>query len=575
MAQWILENPTSGNTYTTNSIEWKGRIIVDLDSQSIVNNTSTITCTFQWTRSRSASYGSNGATSYSITAGTSKSGTREAYNINPFNVNTWHNVGVQSFTISHATDGSKSQYISAYWEQSGVNPNWCSVEGTITLPTIPRTSSVSGGSGNIGATTVINVSRASNSFTHTLYYTFGSIAKTQIASGVGASYTWTIPTSFYAQLPSATSGTGTIYCDTYSGTTKVGSSTCTFTASVTNSEPTVSATIYDSNTTTTALTGNNKILVKGYSNAYVSITATAKNSASVTNRSIICGDGKSGSSTTQTLNKVTSGSFTASCRDSRGYTASNSYNLTMLSYIDCGFKDLKLERPSSTSTTINLVNLDGQFWNASFGSVTNTVTVTYQWRESGGTWSSIQTPTIYKSGNRFYRTNLSMGTTFDVNKAYEFSFTASDKLTTSTVTKTVTVGLPIIDIGTKDVNINGIIKQFSAPIIESGVNDASTGYYLKFADGTLICYGSEGLTINITNASDGAYYTSVSASFATPFLTGTKPKMFCSFTGSTGIFVTPNLTSTTNYTIFAYVNCMASKSSLTGAFHYLAIGKYK
>lgn len=197
-----------------------------------------------------------------------------------------------STTFNNNTDGSLT--LNAYIKQmfwygysdARWNDSYYYQEASTNMvcSTIPRVSSVSAGSGNIGETLAINVSRHSSNFTHTLTYAFGNLTGT-IATGVGTSYNWTIPTSFYAQIPSDNSGVGTITCKTYSGNTLVGTSTCSFTAKVTNSNPTFSSSqlsYLDSNSSIVAITGNNQHIVRNKSNLKVTFTdATAKNSASI------------------------------------------------------------------------------------------------------------------------------------------------------------------------------------------------------------------------------------------------------------------------------------------------------
>lgn len=506
MAQWIFSGSTGSNW-------WQCRLVVALASQNITNNTSTLNFTFQVCRTNYENYGiSDSGTTYSIS--TSDGGTGNL----SFNCQiaagtagngSWKNIGsTWSKTINHNANGTKTISCSSSWTLPVASPKWASV-GTswIDLPTIPRASSVSGGTGNIGSATTINISRASSSFTHKLHYAFGSIGKTQIATGVGSSYSWTIPTSLYAQIPNATSGKGTIYCDTYSGSTLVGSTTCSFTATVTGSAPTVTANIYDSNSVTTSLTGNNKILVKGYSNAYVSITATAKNSATIKSVAVSCGDGQVGASLTQTLKNVASGNFDVRCSDSRGLSASSSHSLSLLAYLPVGFKNLEIERTSSTSTTAKLKAMLGQFWNANFGSVTNTLEVTYQSALVGSsTWSAVQTLTPTKSGDSFSLSNITLSGVFDLNKSYQFKFTVKDKLTTSTITRFVTVGTPIMDIGKNDININGDMN------ISGKLNASSIGLKSEYSDGQGYYHFANGhlITTNIpktTNVMTELYIT--------------------------------------------------------------------
>lgn len=186
-------------------------------------------------------------------------------------------------TINHNNDGSKTFSASAEAGIYTVAVN-CSGSGSWELPQIARASSVSGGSGNIGGKTTINIARADSSFTHILKYSFGSLSET-IATGVGASYIWNIPTTFYTQIPNSNSGTGIITCETYSGNTKIGTSSCQFTATVINSNPTFlenNISYQDSNSTITSITGSNQYIVRNLSNLKVTITsATSLNSASI------------------------------------------------------------------------------------------------------------------------------------------------------------------------------------------------------------------------------------------------------------------------------------------------------
>lgn len=163
-------------------------------------------------------------------------------------------------TITHNTDGSKSITISASSPTlpagAGYGPLSGSATGTAVLTTIPRASKVSCADGDIGKATTININRASDKFTHTLTYSFSGLTGTIATKTSATSISWNIPTTFFAKIPNATYGNGTITCQTYSGSTVIGSSTCSFKANVneTENKPTVSATVQDTNTKTVALT---------------------------------------------------------------------------------------------------------------------------------------------------------------------------------------------------------------------------------------------------------------------------------------------------------------------------------
>ena len=99
------------------------------------------------------------------------------------------------------------------------------------LPTIPRASSISFSTCTIGSPLAITINRASTSFTHTLRWAWGNRSGT-IASGLTTSASWTIPMDFCNEIPNNISGNGTIFVDTYSGSTKIGTQSKTFTADV-------------------------------------------------------------------------------------------------------------------------------------------------------------------------------------------------------------------------------------------------------------------------------------------------------------------------------------------------------
>lgn len=247
-----------------------------LVSQSIKDNYSTISWSlkgaggyneYYWTNVKEKYVTVNGSTQSNATIQTTYNGTT------PFS---------GTSKIYHNSDGKKSFSASAggaFYYYGSYNSTG---SGSWTLPTIPRASSVSGGSGNIGSTSKISISRASSSFTHTLTYSFGNLTGT-IATGVGTSYTWTIPTSFYAEIQNSNSGTGTITCKTYNGNTLIGTKACSFTAKVTNSNPTAGTFTYkDNNSQTVFITEDNQRIIRENSNLLFTIgTATPQNSATI------------------------------------------------------------------------------------------------------------------------------------------------------------------------------------------------------------------------------------------------------------------------------------------------------
>lgn len=352
-------------------------------------------------------------------------------------------LGGRTDTYYHNADGTGSASFSA-----SISSPWgigtASVSGAITLPTIPRASSVTATAAEIESATSININRASGNFTHTLRYKFGSLTGT-IANNVATSYGWTIPTSFYGQIPNAKTGTCTIYCDTYNGGTLLGTKSTTFTVK-TNEElckPEVNTIVEDINEKTTALTGSTDKFVKYMSNALITTTSVAKNNSTIKSTSVLCGDGKSGTGESVTLNKVESANFTVTVTDSRGYSTVVVLQKTLINYVNLTINPT-FSRPEPTTGEVELT-YNGNYFNGSFGATNNSLTIRYRYKESGtDTWSAYKTLTSTLSDNSYSNT-VSLGTEFDYKKAYNFEIQAIDKLQTVTNSEgSVSQGIPML-----------------------------------------------------------------------------------------------------------------------------------
>ena len=356
--------------------------------------------------------------------------------------------------IAHTSDGSKSFTVSGFSGWIYASGNTYASSQTFTLPTIPRASSVSCSSANIGSNATITINRASTSFTHTLTYSFGSLSGTIATKTSSTNISWTIPTTFYGQIPNSKSGTGTITCDTYNGSTLIGSKSTSFTATVSESasKPTLSPTVSDSNTTTTALTGNNSKFIKYYSNASVATGAKARNSATLKSQKITCG-AKSLTSASGTINAVESGSFTFSATDSRGYTTTQTVNKTLIEYIKL---TCSLNAGAPTTAGVATLKISGNYWDGSFGKVANTLTVQYRYKTQGGSYGSWTTVSATKSNNTYNATATISGLNYQTT--YVFQARAVDKLATISTDEQARRTTPIFDWSKNDFNVNGTLK---------------------------------------------------------------------------------------------------------------------
>lgn len=464
-------------TGTTGASSYTLRLTVSEIDYSIPNNTSTVSWKLQLisTGYNFAVYG------FPITANVDGEvyNVREQRSISKYSTLT---IASGTKTITHGTDGKKTISCSATVRATGdyYLPGNIDVSGSLKLTDIPRTSPVSCTSFNIGSSCVITISKADTSLTHTLTYSFGD------ATGVIATKDSraTIPYTFnsdilYAQIPSAKKGTGTITCKTYSGNTEIGTSTCTFTASAVEDDckPTVSLSVVDTNPTTIALTtgsgSTSQKLIKGYSTASVTITATPRKSAEISSRKITTSDNRSSTSTTATFTNIAGNVFNGTATDSRGYTGTavpvTKSGSNWIDYVKLAFSTLDLKRTESTGDSV-VLTIKGNYFNASFGAVANTLTVQYRYKVSGGSYGSWVTPTVTKSGNTFsYSTTL----TLSHDSEFVFQFKAADKLVSLTSQDVVlTKGIPIIRVGKDYVKVNGN-KVVTENLVSKTLNSAA------------------------------------------------------------------------------------------------------
>lgn len=429
------------------------------DSQSIVNNNSVVSWSLQLIAT-SGSISSSASKSWNVTVnGTKYSGS----NTVGISTNTTKTLASGSTTIAHNADGTKS-FSFSFSQQfditySGVG--WIGTKsgsGSGTLTTIPRTSSVSSTNANIGENIKISINRASSSFTHTLSYSFCNLAGTIATKTSSTSVSWTLPTSFYAQIPNSKSSWGTITCDTYSGSTKIGSSTCRFNVYVKEStnKPGISATVFDINDTTKALTGDNNKLIRYYSKVQFGLTASPKNSATISTRSVTYNGktitGGSGNSWTDQFSNVVTGSFQFGVTDSRGFSNSVTVNKTLINYvkITCA---MTVSNPTASGECT--LTIKGNYFNGSFGLTSNTLGV--QYKKDGGNWTNA---TATLSGNTYTATVKITG--LDYTQTYTFQAKAFDKLASATTDEKRVKAKPIFDWGSDDFHFHvGVVSHES------------------------------------------------------------------------------------------------------------------
>lgn len=409
--------------YSSSSKGWKLRLDWAITGQSITNNRSTISLDL-WI--------------YDGTGYSQNESANEAYYIiqgekrwNPYNYNStgWYKLGSKSITVNHNADGTKSVTLTAEWDcgfDSSYTPRHLSLSDTVTLTTIPRASVVSAAkTGTLGNALTISLDRKSESFTDKLYYKIGSNPVGLITSDAGTSYSWTPPVNLATNAPNSATLSVTIISNTYNGDDYVGRSECQVTLSVPESVvPTLSVSISDP----TGVQGTYGGYVQLRSKIQVAITAAGAQGSSIKSYNIKVGNfytSNASSGTTDYLPNSGALKITCTVTDSRGRTASQTQNVTVLAY----------SRPTITAISAARCNQDGTANRAgTYGKVTfsasitplsniNTAAYAVQYREVGAdSWSTADSPA---AGN-FAPADVSVVFPADKNKRFEVRVVATD-----------------------------------------------------------------------------------------------------------------------------------------------------
>lgn len=425
-------------------------------TKNVSANTSTIKCTAYLINDYSLSISSRSDNYITI------AGTKKTYSSSAISSTGTHTLGTVSQTVTHDSDGTKSITISGVFyiraTLSGTYYEKISASATVTLDTIPRASTVSATAVTMGNASTITITRASSSFTHTLTYSFGSATGTIATKTTSTSVSWTPAVSLANQIPSAVSGTCTITCTTYNGSTSIGSKTCTLKLTVPSSvKPTItSLTAARVDGTVPSTWG---IYVQSKSKATLTINGAAGSYGSTISSYSITGGGYSGTAATLTTGFLnTSGTiiFTAKVTDSRGRVSDEAtVSITVVAYSTPSFSSYLSQRCDSAGT----LNDEGTYvkgtvaYSYSSCSSKNTVTrATYYKKSTDTAWTNASAS--FSSGTAF----TFGGGNISSEYSYDIKYTITDAFTTITVFDVVSTAAVVMDfkVGGKGVAVGKV-----------------------------------------------------------------------------------------------------------------------
>lgn len=274
--------------------------------------------------------------------------------------------------------------------------------------------SLSAATVEMGKSVTINTPAVSNAYKHTLRYAFGSASGT-IATGIASSVSWTPPVSLANQIPSATVGSGTIYCDTYSGSTLLGTKSVSITLTVPGSVVPSAGTLSAALAEDTSGTG---LYVKGMGKAKLTLSgASGAYGSSITSYTITGGGWTTTNSalTTGTLASAGNITFTATVTDSRGRKASTTRTISVIDYTKPGIAVCDVYRCDADGNRKKAGTYFAVEINASYSAITgNTLSITARYKKqsesSYGTAANVTNngKTVIGGGN------IGASTTYDV-----------------------------------------------------------------------------------------------------------------------------------------------------------------
>lgn len=409
-----------------------------------------------------------------------------------------------TFTVPTSVSASSITNVSFRVLRESSSGTSCRLNSTscsdITLPVQPITP-VTNVSGYIGSDTTISISPNYDGFNHTVIMTLGSISKSvDIAAGIRA-VQYTISTDFYSAIPNSQNGIGSVTVVTKNGSTEIGRSTggiLSVNVNPSTNEPNLTLSVVDNNSVTTNLTRNPNVFIPRYSTGIATISASSKNSASLSkvyidanNKTYNVSVSGSSVSTTVDLGTMTSGTINAYATDSRQIRKRETLNKTVIDYADLS-ADFTFTRPTPTGDKMQYI-MEGIYWSGNFGDSSNSLTMQWRVREyPSGTFSGWQnvaytlngsgtTKTIYSGTTQGSKEQVEISNPVDTNgkwdyqKAYEFEIRIQDALNNKTITKRVSKGKPIYNWYEKNdenyFNVNGkflINGQFPVRNIFSG-----------------------------------------------------------------------------------------------------------
>lgn len=373
--------------------------------------------------------------------------------------------------------------------------------------------------------------------TVTVEWNCGGQYGTAVHASTSIEHSFIIPVSLYDEFPdTADSITLELKCHAFaSGMEYLGYTTKNITvyANEYNSSPTISLpTVSAVDDLSLTLTGSAQKLIRYVSKARVNVRAEARN-ALLSSVMVWNGDGEAGNinafeqawiNGSCDLYKISTRAFHVRATDLRGFETTITYTLPAERFVEY----IKLTcnadygRPD-TSGNMRL-SCSGNYFNQSFGQLSNTLYVEYRYYANNGAWTNWAPMTTRTSGNT-YNAYVDI-TGLDYQTKYTFECRANDQVMTATSADLVAKSTPVFDWSENDFAFN-VPVDFRAGIMANGketdiiVEQGKSGiwYYRKWSSGLAECWGqrSTNLYSQAWKEWNGMYQATLMESHPYPF----------------------------------------------------------
>lgn len=429
-------------------------------SQSIANNTTTISWTLKGAGSASFSYCYARNFTVVINGVTVLNSQGDSSEVKLYNGTV---VGSGSLTIAHNSDGNKSFSVSVTAGIYDWTPNKTG-SGTFQLDRIPRISTLSVSDGTLGKAQALTVTRQSSSFTHTITFTCGLTTGTVATKSSSTRISWIPPLALASENTTGTVVYLTFAITTYSGDTNIGNSTKTVSYSIPDTvAPSCRITLesvpmitnyYDS-----TWWNRHPVYIQNVTKVRANVTFTGAYGSTIVTSTVKMGN-TSYSGQSVTMSAPTSYgnvTVTATVVDKRGRTGTVTQTISVLKCPLCKITKLVGERCNSDGTANDRGSYirvhpayESGFWNTDYGYDDGkpAITKAYYRKHGNSAWTELFSIEAQKYFPNSLVTDDSIKTkaTFqaDTESSYEIKLTVYDGFNTATATVQVATAYSIM-----------------------------------------------------------------------------------------------------------------------------------